>query len=133
MMFCSKVIRKKDTMRKIFLILICLISLAAFNGCMDIENTSTHDANTYGQVSNPFFAQAKEVFRVNCTPCHSYQGLSEAQLIDTGLIIPGNAENSQLYYRLRNSAGSNGPKNMPTWGSLTTSDIQLIRDWIDSL
>ncbi len=100
---------------------------------MEIENSSTHDANTYGQVSNPLFAEAKEIFRVNCTPCHQYQGVSEDLLVSSGLVIAGDAQNSQIYYRLRNSASSNGPKNMPTWGSLTSNDIQTIETWINSM
>lgn len=125
-------------MKKLLLILFfCTISIA-LNSCLQTENSSSSDANTYGGLdpANPsdvLFADAKEVWRVNCTPCHAFNGLSKDELVAAGLVVAGDPLNSKIYYRMRNSASSNGPRNMPPSGSLTSGDIQVVSDWISSL
>lgn len=125
-------------MKKILLVLFLCATGIALNSCFQTENSSSSDANTYGGLdpSNPsdaLFADAKEVWRVNCTPCHAFNGLSKSELISAGLIVEGDAQNSKIYYRMRSSAAPTGPKNMPPSGSLTSGDIQVVADWISSI
>jgi hypothetical protein len=125
-------------MKKLLLIFFFCFIAIALDSCLQTENSSTSDANSYGGLdpNNPsdvLFAEAKEVWRVSCTPCHAFNGLSKDELVSAGLVIEGDPQDSKIYYRMRNSAGPMGSKNMPPAGSLTSGDIQVVSDWISSL
>ena len=51
-------------------------------------------------------------------------------LVAAGLMVKGDPTNSKLYYRLAGSSGTNGPKNMPSGGSLSSDQIAEIEHWI---
>ena len=59
--------------------------------------------------------------------------MTVAEFIAQGLLIPGDPENSRIYYRIRGSSGPNGDKNMPDDGSttpLSTDDLTAIATWV---
>lgn len=107
----------------------------SLGGCMQTENSSALDKiSSFVPTGTNQFSAAREVFAQNCVPCHSYQGMSEAELVAMGLAVGGgNAEDSPIYYRLFNSSGELGPKNMPTSGALTTADINKIKAFVESI
>ena len=77
----------------------------------------------------------EEVFIASCSGsgCHSFQSLSETELISSGRVVVGDPLNSSIYYRLIGSEGS-GIKNMPlTGGSLTDDELDLIYTWIQEM
>lgn len=110
----------------------CLILVVAAAGCFQTENSSSLDADTYGNVNGTAeFLAVRTIFQNNCGgTCHSYHSQTEAQLKAAGLFIAGSPNSSKLYYRLVGSDGSQGPKNMPTGGSLSSSDLAQVRYWI---
>jgi hypothetical protein len=97
-------------------------------GCLQTENSSSGDG--LAPVGTPAFIAASEVFDNKCSQCHDYHTLSEAELITLGLVMAGDPEGSEIYYRNTGSLGVNGPKNMPFVGSLTAGELMLIYDWI---
>ena len=58
---------------------------------------------------------------------------SEAQLRAAGLLVAGQPENSQIYFRLNGSTGTNGPKTMPSGGALSAADLDVIKNWITAI
>lgn len=115
---------------KRFLVLLFLLS-----GCIQEENSSSQDADLYGgSGGSADFLAARQVIRTNCSACHTFGTMTEAQLLAEGLFIPGDALNSPIYYRLRNSSGTEGPKDMPDNGStLSGTDLALIATWINNI
>lgn len=124
---------------KRFLAILFLSALSiSLNSCFQTENFSSQDANTYGGIdpndpTSELFIQVKEIWRVNCTPCHAFNGMSKDELVAAGLVVEGDAQNSLVYNQMRNSSGTQGAKDMPPWGSLTSHDIQTVESWINSL
>ena len=115
---------------KRFVVLLFLLS-----GCIQTENSSSQDADLYGGGAggSADFLAARQVIRTNCSACHTFGTMTQAQLLAEGLFIPGDAVNSEIYYRLRNSTGPQGPKDMPDNGStLSGTDLALIADWINN-
>ncbi|MGE0527984.1 MAG: hypothetical protein AB7G93_16900 [Bdellovibrionales bacterium] len=104
-----------------------VLSLCLLVGCIQTENSNSLDASTYGGDA------ARSVVGTNCSSCHAFHTQSNEELIASGLIVAGDSQNSKLYYRLSGSDGPNGPKNMPTGGALSSTDLQTIKNWIDSL
>lgn len=84
------------------------------------------DADTYGSAW-------REIVGTHCGACHAFHTLDDATLVANGLVVPGRPEDSKLYYRLTGSSGANGPKNMPTGGSLSAEDVAKIQDYITAL
>lgn len=101
-------------------------AMMLLSSCLQTENTNSTDADTYGSAW-------REVVSTHCGTCHTFHTMDDATLIANGLVTPGNVENSKLYYRLAGSTGSNGPKDMPTGGSLSAEDISKIRDYVSSV
>lgn len=112
-------------------VLLSIILAALFMGCLQAENSSSLD-EFYGETDTDF-AAVKSVIYENCSSCHMYHSMSVDMLVDAGLIILGDAANSPLYYRIKNSLGVNGPKNMPTVGTINPTELMLIESWISSL
>lgn len=91
-------------------------------------------------ISSPEFIAAKSFFDGKCIQCHKaggyspdLVGLTEAKAVEKSWVIKGDPEGSKLYYRLKNSGGSNGPKNMPTNSDVSVSEAQVVADWINSI
>jgi mono/diheme cytochrome c family protein len=112
------------------LLLLCLLSVS----CLQTENSSSSDGGFAGENNNsPEFEAARLVFSQSCTGCHSFHAQSEAQLIASGEVLPGDAENSPVYYRMQGSTGLNGSKNMPQNGSISTTDVETVATWINGI
>lgn len=93
-----------------------------------------------GTTSSPEFVAAKAIFDGKCIQCHKaggyspdLVGLTEAKAVEKGWISKGNPEGSKLYYRLKYSGGTYGPKNMPTDSDISAGDAQVVADWINSI
>ena len=91
-----------------------------------------------------FTGQVQPIFNANCTGCHGTNGgltltagVSYSQLYHvpassscTSLhrVFPNDANNSVLYLKV---VGSTCGSRMPQGGSLSITEINLIRDWIN--
>lgn len=115
-----------------FALLILTLCLSA---CLQAENSNSQDAELYGDSGGgtPEFLAAKAILQTNCVSCHAEYTKSEAELKAIGWIVGGDPENSKTYYRLVGSAGALGPKNMPQSGTLSSTDVETIAVWIDSV
>lgn len=92
---------------------------------MDLSSTSGAGAVQIG---------TQQILERSCASCHDYATLTDQQLVASGLIVPGDPENSPIYYRLINSAGARGSKNMPKSGAaLTKAEVAVLEDWIRSV
>lgn len=111
-------------MRFIGLVLL-ILSLCS---CLQTENSNSLDDDLYSDND-----AVRMIISQNCAACHVYHAQSDAELMASGLVIPGDPENSKLYYRLVGSTGGNGPKNMPTSGALTFTELTIIKEWIQNL
>lgn len=114
----------KDTK---FIIVIFFFSLVCAN-CVQTQNSNTRDELAFATMG------IGSIVAANCASCHAdFNNLTSAGWISRNLVIPGDPENSPLYYRLNGSLGSKGPKNMPLGSSLTSADVEFVRDWISGL
>ena len=115
--------------------MICLFLICNSVACLQTENSSSEDAGTYTPGETEEFKAAKVVFQQYCTSCHqhSYQSFSEQDFVDQGLVVPGDSDNSELYFRLIGSSSPRGPKDMPQDGPLYQNDMAIIKTWIDNL
>lgn len=93
-----------------------------------------------GPVVSPEFLAAKSFFDSKCIQCHKaggyspdLVGLTEAKAVEKGWVLKGDPNSSKLYYRLKNSQGSNGPKNMPTSSDVSEAEAQVVFDWINGI
>ena len=88
--------------------------------------------------------QAYRVFEKNCLRCHgdsgSYKGFLFIEeynsLIQSGSVVPGQPDESELYKRLFGDTGNGGqmPPNQPPFNlpPLTDEAIEIIRVWIEN-
>lgn len=93
---------------------------------MQTENSNSQDSTVWGT------GGARAVIATHCAQCHDYHTLSNSDLVGQGLVVAGDPENSQLYYRILGSDGSRGPKNMPQGGSMSQGDRDTIKAWIQT-
>lgn len=110
--------------------LFCLLTA----GCFQTENSSSGDSGPTA-VGSPEFIAASNMMARKCTSCHYhvYHTRTEAQLIAQGLVVPGDPEASEIYYRLTGSSGPGGPKDMPDDGPLTPTEMAIMVTWINSI
>jgi hypothetical protein len=100
--------------------LLACLTLILPLGCMQTENSSSQDAFMYADGGSPEFNASKMILSQSCGGnCHWYHTYSESRLIAEGLVVAGDADNSPLFYRISGSSGPNGPKNMPSGGSIS--------------
>jgi hypothetical protein len=67
-----------------------------------------------------------------CSGCHAWGNYTVTKLKTEGLLVPGDAMNSKVYYRLDGSKGTL-PKGMPQGGALPPGDVTTMENWINSL
>lgn len=115
-------------LRRLILLLVALV----LGACVQTENSSSLDRETYGN-DDSLFGAARTIIGSNCSACHAYHTMTEAELISAGLIVAGEPENSKIYYRLTGSTGSAGPKNMPSGSALSSQDREAISAWIEGI
>lgn len=108
-----------------------LLTCLTLISCLQTENSSSMDSSVTG---SPEFMAARTVFLSSCANCHDFHLLYEEELIARGDVVPGDAFNSPLYYRLAGSLGSEGPKDMPDGGGqLSATEVALVQTWIDNI
>lgn len=118
---------------KLIRFLSLIVIFGAVCSCMQSENSSTSDS-LYGITGDAAGGgTARLVLLNNCSNCHSYHTMTQAQLIGDGVLDSSGAASSALYYRLKGSLSGPGPKNMPPNGGLTAADIQDIQTWAENV
>lgn len=110
---------------------LALVCFALTAACLQTENSSSGDGFTPTGGSEMFEA-ANQVIANRCNTCHhiGWASLGEDWFVNEGYIIPGDPLNSELYYRIQGSLGPLGPKTMPTVGSITSAERDIIYNWI---
>ena len=71
------------------------------------------------------------ILNVSCMNCHDdwRAYVTNSAWVNSSLVIEGNSFDSQLIYKLTNEGG-----NMPPNGdTLTESDVEVLKQWIDAL
>lgn len=110
-----------------YILLLTIVSVLA--GCLQTENSSSLDG--FVPVGEGLFGEVNQIFSNRCSaPCHDFHTYNEQFFIDTNRLTPGDPENSPIYYRIMGSMGPNGTKNMPTFGTISASERDLIYQWI---
>jgi hypothetical protein len=115
--------------------------LAFLPACLQYTNSVANDELRYGGTAtgSAAFLEARAVLQENCFRCHAgWSSYTEAQFSTTRpsgfsdpYVTAGDLSSSLLYYRIRGSSGSKGPKTMPDDGSRISSDeLAKIEDWI---
>lgn len=105
-------------------------------GCLQTENSSSLDATAYTGGGSAEFKAAREVFKQKCTSCHTYEAKTQAEFFAANCttvgpcIVQGDLNNSPIYYRAQGSGGTKGPKNMPTNGTLSAAELQILVNWM---
>ncbi|MCB0412243.1 MAG: hypothetical protein KDD22_06935 [Bdellovibrionales bacterium] len=106
--------------------LLIFATLIFQSGCLQTENSSTLDAAAGS-------GDSYDILDEKCSACHDFHTKTEVELQNLGLVVAGSAETSPIYYRLVGSSGSGGPKDMPSSGSITSSELEAIKAWINTL
>lgn len=113
-------------LNQFFLLIVLCISLTS----CQVYNSSSQDSIKYSTLSYSTILQNK------CTPCHNFYAQSSTDLINSGLLVPGDPSNSPLFSRIIGS-GVGGSEDMPpsssSSGTLSDSEIKIIQDWISAL
>lgn len=107
--------------------------------CMQTQNSSSNDEAIYKKtsidVSTPAgqrLSQAYKVIKNNCVSCHSTMNLTtDSEWINSGYISQGNPTSSILYCRIKGSTC--GAEDMPKDSSLSDTDLNAIKVWIENL
>jgi hypothetical protein len=116
-----------------------LLSLILFS-CQDY-NSNSSDADKFGPsvlTGSSKFKLAFPILLKRCANCHTspihspWAGYTKEQTWDDkNLIVPGNAQNSQIIVRTINTGGGG---DMPQGGTaLPDAEYQILLDWINSL
>ncbi|MEO0336362.1 MAG: DUF1592 domain-containing protein, partial [Pseudomonadota bacterium] len=93
------------------------------------------------------FAKASAIIQANCVQCHApgksasvapMNFGSSAEFIRAGLVVPGDVDRSKLIARLNGyepvkASQGLGPRDMPVGGSLTDSQIEVLKQWVNQL
>ena len=95
---------------------------------MQTENSNSQDKSNWADDDSPF-GLAKKVMATSCTPCHSFQAMTEEQLVSTNRVVKGNPDTSLLFQRC---SGAVGPI-MPPTGALSAGDLDKLREWITQM
>ncbi len=127
---------KKKIMTSCLHLLISGLLLILFSNCGRIYNNNSQDASNYSPrpTGSAFFNSATTILVNKCSECHgNWNSYSEANFIAAGLITAQNISASPIYYRNQLAPGPNN--NMPAAGrpALTTDELQILADWINSL
>ena len=85
--------------------------------------------------------EIQEIFDLNCITCHKPQNnfcgdpcgdlnlLSYSNVMNSDVVVPGDASSSELYDRITRAGSAQG--DMPPTGSLSDEQIELIETWIN--
>jgi len=123
----------KNLTKLILVMLVGILSVACDNDKVEAGDPVVKD-----NVS--FELDIQPILSAECATCHNptevdpdfREGLAYAsfeELIDVGDVIPGDAEGSELVEMLEGR--SEDGNTMPPGGSLTPTEIALIKKWID--
>ena len=125
--------------RLTFLFLILALLGVAFTNCEEITQTRAPFNNESQLDVEPDIGQiSMKILETRCQNCHhsgrgsvgGFIGIEDYQgLIDQNQIIPGDALASPIYQSL---VAANGMQLMPIGGALPDSEIEQIKNWIDS-
>lgn len=118
-------------MNKLSFIISFLVLTVLLQGCY-YDETPNPEGVLPKDIS--FSKDVQQIFNLNCVSCHAGSlapnlttGNSFKELIDGNYIIPFDAENSNLIKSLLGE----GKALMPPSGSLSQSDINIVRRWIN--
>lgn len=101
---------------------------------LDTELNPPTNVGGGGGATDANFTLAKNVIQNRCLNCHTSWGNVNANyFVNIGVVIKNNPLQSKLYYRLKNSLGGSGPKNMPQAASIPSEDVEKIRLWIENM
>lgn len=118
----------------LFALTSCLVMTAACSQgplSSNWQSSSSTQSNSSQSLTNPYTDQALTILQTNCSSCHGSTGGSGnvyglgniSHMVSSGLIVPGNPNQSLLY----NEIVSN---SMPPGNPLTATDRQVIQEWI---
>jgi hypothetical protein len=83
--------------------------------------------------------QIQPILTNNCAGCHSnyfssytvLMNVSNVRGYGTRMVVPGNADGSPLFDKIRLDKFPSSGGRMPNGGALTQNQVNLIRDWIN--
>mgnify|MGYP000235433066 FL=1 len=111
-------------MKKLILISIC--ATVTICGYLLVNDDFDLTSDEYKPIN------AKSVFKQKCIKCHSYLEKGDEYLIQMGYVKPKDPARSMIFRYLK-GANVDGPENMPPKYDFTNVEVNLIRDWINSL
>lgn len=114
------------------LLVLGFVSAAVMAGCNYQVKKTSGTASGGAPASKPevlvYFADIQPILDRSCTKCHE-EFASYDDLMASGAVKGGDAQNSELYNRLAGVPGGNMPKRAPP---LPDAEAALIRDWINA-
>lgn len=107
--------------------ILSILSLVFLSGCK--AGGSFTQTGRFGSLSSSstgatLAQKAKAIFDSKCNACHAFANSTD--MVNLGLIVPGDLANSKIYQRLINDT-------MPQGGpALDAASKQVVFDWISS-
>ncbi len=71
-----------------------------------------------------------------CASCHTHFNwyeYGEMDYITQGLVVPGDVQNSPIYFRLKKSNQGSGPRNMPLGSDISNEELVKLEAWINNI
>lgn len=108
--------------------------LIVSTACMQTQNSSSNDRFAFAD-NKDLSSKARQVLTLKCGDCHDFHTQTDAQLILSRYITPGNPSSSEIYYRIKGSESPTGPKDMPKNEDIvvTADDLAILRGWISAI
>lgn len=114
-----------------FTLALLLTSCAAYNSSSQDE--SVYSEATLETGGDPNFAAAFSIIQTQCASCHSHTSWnnlnSNALWMASGYVIKGQAAGSVLIQK----TFQNGTGNMPPSNSLSATDFNTLKNWINNI
>ena len=115
-----------------------IVLLLTYIGCQDY-NSNTFDQDRYGEIEltgGAEFEAAYSALQKNCMSCHRHAQWAEYTneqdwVQNENLVVPGDAGQSQVVYRIINYGGANS--DMPVGGGqIPTAEYNAIKAWVET-
>jgi hypothetical protein len=115
-----------------------IVLLLTYIGCQDY-NSNTFDQDRYGEIEligGGEFKVAYSALQKNCMSCHRHahwaKYTNEQDWVQNeNLVVPGDAGQSQVVYRIINYGGANS--DMPVGGGqISTAEYNAIKTWVET-
>ncbi|MCB9091873.1 MAG: hypothetical protein H6621_02910 [Halobacteriovoraceae bacterium] len=127
-------------MKTLLVLIFLFLSCKPNDGVVKDQQTNATTTGTSSSLPADKFQAFQTIIRGQCIPCHqeggpqkSFEFETEEEWVKSYYVVPGQPENSFIYYSLKGAGVRPAEEFAPTIGKLPQNEIDAIREWILSL